>query len=84
MFHRDVQTPRICLVFILSYSSSFPGGFLCFNIRCNELEDYEPKMVELEKAGMWENISKTTITYFKNEDLPKEALGFVFKVSRSE
>ncbi|XP_067044050.1 methyltransferase-like protein 27 [Acropora muricata] len=60
------------------------GGFLCFNIRCNELEDYEPKMVELEKAGMWENISKTTITYFKNEDLPKEALGFVFKVSRSE
>ena len=41
-------------------------------------------MVELEKAGMWENVCKTTITYFKNEDLPKEALGFVFKVSRSE
>ena len=51
---------------------------MCFNIRCNELEDYEPKMVELEKAWMWENVSKATITYFKSEDLPKEALGFVF------
>ena len=26
-------------------------------------------MVELEKAGMWENVSKATITYFKSEDL---------------
>lgn len=75
---------RICLVFIFSCFLLFLGGFLCFNICCNELEDYEFKMVELEKVGMWENVCKIIIIYFENEELFKEVLGFVFKVLRSE
>jgi len=58
------------------------GGLLCFNLRCNEEEEYKPKMMELEKVGMWENICRKTISYFENDDLPSDALGFLYKVLR--
>jgi len=38
--------------------------------------------MELEKVGMWENICRKTISYFENDDLPSDALGFLYKVLR--
>jgi len=40
-------------------------------------------MLELEKAGRWENVSKTAVPYFDKDDLPRETSAFVYKVLRN-
>jgi len=59
------------------------GGLLCFSLRSNELDDYQPKMFELEKEGKWEKLRKETIPYFERDDLPQEGLAFVYRVLRN-
>ena len=59
---------------------SFIGGLVCFSLRYNEVDDYQPKMTELEKAGIWEKLSSKKISYFESKDLPSDAFGFVYKV----
>ena len=59
---------------------SFVGGLVCFSLRYNEVDDYKPKMTELEKAGIWEKLSSKKISYFESKDLPSDAFGFVYKV----
>ena len=59
---------------------SFIGGLVCFSLRYNEVDDYQPKMMELEEAGIWEKLSSKKISYFESKDLPSDAFGFVYKV----
>ena len=59
---------------------SFIGGLICFSLRYNEVDDYQPKMTELEEAGIWEKLSSKKISYFESKDLPSDAFGFVYKV----
>ena len=59
---------------------SFIGGLVCFSLRYNEVDDYQPKMTELEEAGIWEKLSSKKISYFESKDLPSDAFGFVYKV----
>ena len=59
---------------------SFIGGLVCFSLRYNEVDDYQPKMTELEEAGIWEKLSGKKISYFESKDLPSDAFGFVYKV----
>ena len=59
---------------------SFIGGLVCFSLRYNEVDDYQPKMTELEEAGIWEKLSSKKISYFERKDLPSDAFGFVYKV----
>ena len=59
---------------------SFIGGLVCFSLRYNEVDDYQPKMKELEEAGIWEKLSSKKISYFESKDLPSDAFGFVYKV----
>ena len=59
---------------------SFIGGLICFSLRYNEVDDYQPKMTELEEAGIWEKLSSKKISYFESKDLPSNAFGFVYKV----
>ena len=61
----------------------FVGGLVCFSLRHNELDDYQPKMLELEKEGRWENLCKKTMPYFERDNMPKECLAFVFRVLRN-
>ena len=56
---------------------------MCFSLRSNELDDYQPKMFELEKEGKWEKLRKETIPYFERDDLPQEGLAFVYRVLRN-
>ncbi|CAH3144796.1 unnamed protein product [Porites lobata] len=56
------------------------GGLVCFSLRYNEVDDYQPKMTELEEAGIWEKLSSKKISYFESKDLPSDAFGFVYKV----
>ena len=58
----------------------FIGGLVCFSLRYNEVDDYQPKMTELEEAGIWEKLSSKKISYFESKDLPSDAFGFVYKV----
>ena len=58
----------------------FADGLLCFNIRINELDDYQGVMSDLEKTGKWSLFSKKTVPYFAADDMPKETLAFVYKV----
>ena len=60
----------------------FVGGLLCFSLRCNELNDYQPKMLELEKEGRWEKLCRETVPYFERDDLPREGLAFVYRVKK--
>ena len=57
---------------------SFIGGLVCFSLRYNEVDDYQPKMKELEEAG--KRLSSKKISYFESKDLPSDAFGFVYKV----
>ena len=59
---------------------SFIGGLVCFSLRYNEVDDYQPKMRELEEAGIWEKLSSKKISYFESKDLPSDAFGFMYKV----
>ena len=61
----------------------FLGGLVCFSLRYNELDDYQPKMLDLEKEGRWEKICSKTIPYFERDDLPREGLAFMYKVLRN-
>ena len=71
----------LLLFFFYWFSSlSFIGGLVCFSLRYNEVDDYQPKMTELEKAGIWEKRSSKKISYFESKDLPSDAFGFVYKV----
>ena len=69
-------------VFFFNWFSilSFIGGLVCFSLRYNEVDDYQPKMTELEEAGIWEKLSSKKISYFESKDLPSDAFGFVYKV----
>lgn len=61
----------------------FADGVLCFNIRVTEIDDYQEKMLELEKADRWSLLSKKKLPYFKADDMPKETLAFVYKVVKN-
>ncbi|KAM7451520.1 Methyltransferase domain [Porites harrisoni] len=56
------------------------GGLVCFSLRYNEVDHYEPKMTELEKEGIWEKLGSKKIPYFNQEDMPSYAYGFAYKV----
>ena len=73
----DRKVPNI---FRLTLFVSFTGGLVCFTLRFNEVEDYQPKMSELEQAGIWEKLCHKKIPYYDKEDLPSYSYGFVYKV----
>ena len=56
------------------------GGLVCFSMRPTGVEEYEEKILELEKAEKWKAFSKETIPYSEKDDLPKEINAFIFKV----
>ena len=74
------QPSSICYVF---FSASFVGGIICFNVRDGELDDYQGKMLELEKEGRWENVSKKTMPLYESDDMPKEVSGYIYRVLRN-
>lgn len=78
-------SPLTSLTFSLSSDllKHFADGLLCFNIRVNELDDYQGMMSDLEKAGKWSLFSKKTVPYFAAHDMPKETLAFVYKVLKN-
>ena len=53
---------------------------LCFNIRVTELDDYQERMLKLEKEDRWSLFSKKKLPYFAADDMPKETWAFVYKV----
>ena len=59
---------------------SFIGGLVSFTLRYNEVDEYQPKMTELEEAGIWEKLCGKKISYFENKDMPGDGVGFVYKV----
>jgi len=56
------------------------GGPICFNIREGHLDYFKGKMLDLEKAGRWKQISRVTVPYFESDDLPKETFVFTYKL----
>lgn len=52
-------------------------------MRNQDVKQYEDKMLELEKSGKWQNISREEMPYFGSEGLPKEVNGFVYKVLKN-
>ncbi|KAM7451521.1 Methyltransferase domain [Porites harrisoni] len=59
------------------------GGLVCFSLRYNEVDDYQPKMTELEEAGIWEKLSGKKIPYYNREDMPSYGFGFVYKILKN-
>lgn len=59
------------------------GGIFSFTMRNQDVKQYEDKMLELEKSGKWQNISREKMPYFGSEGLPKEVNGFVYKVLKN-
>ena len=47
----------------------FVGGVICFNIRDNQLVDYQAKIRELEKAARWEMITKNVVSFYESEEI---------------
>ena len=47
----------------------FVGGVICFNIRDNQLVDYQAKIRELEKVARWEMITKNVVSFFEREEI---------------
>ena len=45
------------------------GGVICFNIRDNQLVDYQAKIRELEKVARWEMITKNVVSFFESEEI---------------
>ncbi|KAM7434026.1 Methyltransferase domain [Porites harrisoni] len=58
------------------------GGVICFNIRDNQLVDYQAKIRELEKAARWEMITKNVVSFFESEEMPRETYALLFRVLR--
>ena len=58
----------------------FVGGVICFNIRDNQLVDYQAKIRELEKAARWEMITKNVVSLFESEEIfdKSDAVFFFF------
>lgn len=56
------------------------GGLLCFNVRDSRMDDFQGKMSELENAGIWRNVCRTTVPYFDRDDMPNDTMAFVYKV----
>lgn len=67
-------------VFIHDATFFFPAGLICFDIRDTELGDYQGMMLEVEKDGRWIKVSEKKIPLYENDDLPKDILGFVYRV----
>ena len=70
---------NLCNYFILII---FVGGVICFNIRDNQLVDYQAKIRELEKAARWEMITKNVVSFFESREMPKETYVLLFRVVR--
>ena len=58
----------------------FVGGVICFNIRDNQLVDYQAKIRELEKAARWELITKNVVSFFESDEIfdKSDAVFFFF------
>ena len=56
----------------------FVGGVICFNIRDNQLVDYQAKIRELEKAARWEVITKNVVSFFESEEIFDKSDAFFF------
>ena len=44
------------------------------------MDDFSGKILELENAGIWENVCKRTVPYFDRDELPRETSAFVYKI----
>ena len=55
---------------------------MSFTIRSDQVSHYEPKLNELEEQKKWQLISKTTLPYFANDELPNESFFFAFRVTK--
>ena len=68
---------NLCNYFILII---FVGGVICFNIRDNQLVDYQAKIRELEKAARWEMITKNVASLFESDEIfdKSDAVFFFF------
>ena len=71
---------NLCNYFILII---FVGGVICFNIRDNQLVDYQAKIRELEKAARWEMITKNVVSFFESDEIfdKSDAVFFFFFLS---
>ena len=60
----------------------FVGGAICFNIRDNQLVDYQAKIRELEKAARWEMITKNVVSFFESDEIfdKSDAVFFFFLI----
>ena len=56
----------------------FVGGVICFNIRDNQLVDYQAKIRELEKAARWEMITNNVVYFFESEEIFDKSDGVFF------
>ena len=58
----------------------FVGGVICFNIRDNQLVDYQAKIGDLEKAARWEMITKNVVSFFESDEIfdKSDAVFFFF------
>ena len=54
------------------------GGVICFNIRDNQLVDYQAKIRELEKAARWEMITNNVVYFFESEEIFDKSDGVFF------
>ncbi|CAH3029344.1 unnamed protein product [Porites evermanni] len=54
------------------------GGVICFNIRDNQLVDYQAKIRELEKAARWEVITKNVVSFFESKEIFDKSDAFFF------
>lgn len=70
-------------VFIHDGTFFFAAGLICFDIRDTELGDYQEMMLELEKDGRWIKVSEKKIPLYENDDLPKDILGFLYRVLKN-
>ena len=70
-------------VFIHDATFFFAAGLICFDIRDTELGDYQGMMLELEKDGRWIKVSEKKIPLYENDDLPKDILGFLYRVLKN-
>ena len=47
------------------------------------MEEWQSKLTEFEKNGIWENVVKVKVPLFGVDDLPGETNAFVFKVKQN-
>ena len=70
------------LSFVCLFVCLLAGGVVSFTIRSDQVSHYEPKLNELEEQKKWQLISKTTLPYFANDELPTESFFFAFRVTK--